>query len=108
KGDFLLRSGVRSCVYFDKYQFESDPELLKSIAHEMCKLVPDDAQVLAGLELGGIPIAVMMGQILGLPTAFIRKQAKTYGTCKLAEGASMKDRKVIFVEDVVTSGGAII
>ncbi len=108
RGDFLLRSGIRSDRYFDKYQFESDPVLLKDIAEAMCNLVPKDIEVLAGLEMGGIPIAVMMGQILQLPTAFIRKEPKAYGTCRLAEGANLDGRRVLLVEDVVTSGGAII
>lgn len=40
--------------------------------------------------------------------AFVRKKAKDYGTCKIAEGASLKGKKVCVVEDVVTTGGQII
>lgn len=108
KGSFLLRSGVTSNTYFDKYQFESDPVILKEIAEGMAALVPSDTEVLAGLELGGIPLAVMLGQILGLKVAFIRKQAKEYGTQRFAEGPALVGRKVVLVEDVVSSGGAII
>lgn len=108
KGSFLLRSGVTSDTYFDKYQFESDPVILKEIAEGMAALVPSDTEVLAGLELGGIPLAVMLGQILGLKVAFIRKQAKEYGTQRFAEGPVLVGRKVVLIEDVVSSGGAII
>ncbi|MHC5719581.1 MAG: orotate phosphoribosyltransferase, partial [Nostoc sp.] len=44
----------------------------------------------------------------GLPTAFVRKEAKKYGTSRLAEGVQINNRKVLIVEDVVTSGGQII
>jgi orotate phosphoribosyltransferase len=44
----------------------------------------------------------------GLPVTFVRKTAKTYGTCRLAEGAGVDERSVLVVEDVVTSGGQII
>jgi orotate phosphoribosyltransferase len=108
KGDFLLRSGVRSSEYFDKYLLESDPELLRAIAEHLAPQVPKSADVLAGLEMGGIPVVTMLSQVTGLPACFVRKKAKHYGTCKLAEGAEIKNKRVVIVEDVVTSGGQAI
>ena len=107
-GDFLLRSGARSNEYFDKYLFEADPDLLKHIAISLVHLVPKGVDALAGLEMGGIPIATMLSQLTGLPVLFVRKKAKDYGTCKIAEGGRVKGRKLLIVEDVVTSGGAIL
>jgi len=107
-GQFALRSGRTSETYFDKYQFESDPALLRAIATAMSALVPKEAQVLAGLEMGGIPLATVMSQVTGLPVAFLRKEPKTYGTCKVAEGVDLKNKNVVLVEDVVSSGGAIL
>jgi orotate phosphoribosyltransferase len=108
KGRFVLRSGSVSDTYFDKYQFEADPVLLRDIAVEMAALVPSETQVLAGLELGGIPIVTVLSQVTGLPAAFIRKHPKEYGTCRYAEGASFAGKRFVLVEDVVSSGGAII
>ena len=107
-GNFTLRSGKVSDSYFDKYQFESDPVLLFDIAKAMVKLIPKETGVLAGLEMGGIPIVTMLSQISGLHCSFIRKQAKEYGTCRYSEGANLLNRKVLLIEDVVSSGGAII
>jgi orotate phosphoribosyltransferase len=107
-GEFLLRSGITTNEYFDKYRFEADPVLLDAIAEAMVPLVPADTEVLAGLEMGGIPVVTALGRHTGLPCAFVRKQAKTYGTCRLAEGAEVARRRVLIVEDVVTSGGQII
>jgi len=107
-GEFTLRSGAKSNEYFDKYLFEAAPDLLKHIAIAMVKLVPPGVDALAGLEMGGIPIATMLSQLTGLPVLFVRKKAKDYGTCKIAEGGVVKGRKLLIVEDVVTSGGAIL
>ncbi|QDT45445.1 Orotate phosphoribosyltransferase [Gimesia alba] len=107
-GTFTLRSGATSDTYFDKYLFESDPVLLKQIAEQMADLLPPETEVLAGLEMGGIPVVSVLSQVTGLPAAFIRKEAKTYGTCKYAEGIDLAGRKVVLIEDVVSSGGAIL
>jgi orotate phosphoribosyltransferase len=107
-GTFTLRSGVVSNEYFDKYMFESDPALLRAVAQACVPLVPPGIDALAGLELGGIPLATMISQLSGIPTRFVRKQAKTYGTCRLAEGGELDAQRLCIIEDVVTSGGAIL
>ncbi len=108
-GEFLLRSGAISHQYFDKYLFEANPTLLKQIAEAMAPNLPEnDIDVLAGLEMGGIPIVTMLSQVTGLPGLFVRKKAKEYGTCKLAEGGEINGRKLVIIEDVVTSGGQIL
>ncbi|MDR1692314.1 MAG: orotate phosphoribosyltransferase [Oscillospiraceae bacterium] len=107
-GTFTLRSGQVSNEYFDKYLFEADPVLLGDITKVMKPLIPEGTQVLAGLEMGGIPIVTALSAASSLPAAFVRKQAKEYGTCKLAEGADTAGLRVCVVEDVVTTGGQII
>jgi orotate phosphoribosyltransferase len=107
-GEFRLRSGATASEYFDKYQFEAIPDLLRAIATQLVPLVPAGTQVLAGLELGGVALATALSLTTGLPAVFVRKVAKTYGTCQLAEGASIAGRRVLIVEDVVTSGGQIV
>jgi len=107
-GSFVLRSGVTATDYFDKYQFEARPDLLRRIAARLAPLVPPGTEVLAGLELGGIPVATALSLECGLPAAFVRKQAKPYGTRRLAEGTDVAGRRVLVVEDVVTSGGQVL
>ena len=106
-GEFVLRSGTTATEYFDKYRFEADPELLCRVAEAMVSLLPEGTQVLGGLELGGVPIATMVSSMTGLPAVFIRKQAKEYGTCKLAEGNDVDGQRVTLIEDVITTGGAV-
>jgi orotate phosphoribosyltransferase len=107
-GEFRLRSGSVSSEYFDKYLFESDPILLHEIGQALVAQLPSGVEMLAGLELGGVPLAVVAGQVCGLPAVFVRKTAKTYGTCRLAEGGDVADRRVAVIEDVVTLGGQVI
>lgn len=106
-GEFLLRSGQVSHEYFDKYLFEANPALLKAIAEHLATMIPTPVDALAGLEMGGIPIVAMLSQISGYPSLFVRKKAKPYGTCKLAEGGEIKGKRLVIIEDVVTSGGQI-
>ncbi|MGL5818451.1 MAG: orotate phosphoribosyltransferase [Phycicoccus sp.] len=106
-GSFVLRSGRTSSEYFDKYRFEARPEVLLRVAGAMVPMLPPDAEVLAGLELGGVPLATMLSSLTGLPTAFVRKGPKEYGTRRTVEGAEVAGVCVAVVEDVVTTGGAV-
>jgi orotate phosphoribosyltransferase len=107
-GSFVLRSGQVTDEYFDKYLFEADPRLLRRVAERMVPLIPAGTQLLGGLELGGVPIATMLSQLTGLPALFARKQAKEYGTRKLAEGDDPAGQHVVLVEDVIMTGGAVV
>ena len=70
-------------------------------------LLPE-CDVLAGMEMGGIPIVTVLSQLTGLPAVFVRKEAKGYGTRRVAEGGPVRGLRVVGVEDVVTTGGALI
>ncbi len=107
RGEFTLRSGQVADTYFDKYLFEAQPQLLARVAEQMLDLLPADTELLGGLELGGIPIATVVSARTGTPALFVRKRAKEYGTCKLAEGPDVEGRRVTLIEDVITTGGAV-
>ena len=106
-GEFRLRSGQTSSVYWDKYRFESDPVLLGAIIDELEKLLPQDFDKLAGLELGGIPLATGLPLRIGKPSLYVRKQPKTYGTCNLVEGGFHEGVTAVVIEDVATTAGQI-
>ncbi|MYE07403.1 MAG: orotate phosphoribosyltransferase [Oligoflexia bacterium] len=108
KGHFILRSGQSATEYFDKYLFESSPSLLKSIVPHLKTLIPSDTEILAGLEMGGIPLTVALSLDSNIPCVFVRKKAKEYGTKKITEGCSIQNKKVCVVEDVITTGGQVI
>ncbi len=107
-GRFELHSGIMSDEYFDKYQFESNPTLLKEVARQMAQLVPSDTDILAGLEMGGISLSTALSLETGLPQVQVRKEAKKYGTKKLAEGPDIAGKNLTIVEDIITTGKQII
>jgi orotate phosphoribosyltransferase len=107
-GTFTLRSGVTSDEYFDKFLFESDPALLHDVAVALAPLLWDGTEAIAGLELGGVPIATVLSQVTGLPARYVRKEPKAYGTARLAEGGPVDGVALTIVEDVVTRAGQII
>lgn len=107
-GKFILRSGQTSHEYFDKYRFEAQPLLLREIAKQMAPLIPPGTEILAGLEMGGIPIATALSLETGIPCLFVRKEAKTYGTCQFAEGVDFKGKKICVIEDVISTGGQVV
>jgi orotate phosphoribosyltransferase len=104
----MLRSGQTAATYFDKYLFEGDPVMLRDMAEQMIPLIPEGTEVLAGLELGGVPVVTALSLATGLPAAFVRKEAKAYGTARLAEGAAIAGKRVLVVEDVITTGGQVV
>ncbi len=106
-GEFRLRSGKMSTFYWDKYRFESNPVLLSAIAKEMAKLLPAEFDGLAGLELGGVPLATAVSLHTGYPCFYVRKTAKDYGTCNLIEGGVEKGSTVVVIEDVITTAGQV-
>jgi orotate phosphoribosyltransferase len=111
EGDFLLRSGRRSKYYLDKYRFETRPELLGPIGERIAAVVAEhepEAVRLGGPELGAVALAAAASLASGLPFMIVRKEAKDYGTAKRIEGVYEPGECVCLVEDVVTSGGALL
>jgi orotate phosphoribosyltransferase len=105
KGDFVLRSGRRSNRYFDKFLFETDPELLRRLGRQLAALVPRETQRLAAPELGAVLLGGAVSMETGLPLLLVRKEPKGYGTSKQIEGRFEPGDRVTVIEDVVTTGG---
>jgi orotate phosphoribosyltransferase len=111
EGDFVLRSGKRSRYYLDKYRFETRPELLGPLGERIAGEVAEHAAGatrLAGPELGAVALAAAAALASGLPFLIVRNEAKGYGTSNRIEGEYEAGETVCVVEDVVTSGGALL
>ena len=107
-GEFLLRSGQVSTTLLRQVPVRGRPRAARRGRRAPAPLIPDGIEVLAGLELGGVPVATALSLATGLPAAFVRKEAKTYGTARLAEGAEIDGRACLVVEDVITTGGQVV
>jgi orotate phosphoribosyltransferase len=108
EGEFTLRSGRTSSYYFDKYRFETHPELLREVARELAAMLPEETDRLAGAELGGVPLATALALETGLPFVIVRKEAKGHGTGRRIEGVLEEGDRVVLVEDVATTAGAAL
>jgi orotate phosphoribosyltransferase len=111
EGDFLLRSGKRSRYYLDKFRFSTRPDLLSALGDRIAAAVDEhepEAARLAAPVLGAVPLAAAASLAGGLPFVIVRDEAKSYGTANRLEGAYEKGELVCLIEDIVTSGGALI
>jgi orotate phosphoribosyltransferase len=111
EGDFVLRSGKRSKYYLDKYRFETRPDILAALGQRIAATVVEhepEITRLAGPELGAVALAAAGSLASGLPFLIVRKAAKDYGTSNRIEGVYEEGERVCLVEDVVTSGGALL
>ncbi|MGN6368359.1 MAG: orotate phosphoribosyltransferase [Phycisphaerae bacterium] len=108
EGDFTLRSGKKSKFYFDKYLFETQPDILEAMGREIAKRLPAGTTRIAGPELGAVALAASASLASRLPFFIVRNAKKDYGTSKTIEGKLEKGDHVVLVEDIVTTGGQVI
>ena len=108
EGDFVLRSGRHSKYYFDKYLFETEPQILRRVCRQLARLLPPETQRLAAPELGAILLGGGVSLETDLPLVLVRQQAKGYGTGNAMEGRLLPGERVTVIEDVLTTGGAAI
>lgn len=103
-GDFVLSSGKRSDVYFDKFRFLTDPAILSELAGVVATMVPDGVTHIASPEGAATLLLSVVGTRTGLPMAVVRKDPKEYGTRSQVEGHAPEGAQVALLEDVSTTG----
>ncbi|MGZ8632126.1 MAG: orotate phosphoribosyltransferase [Actinomycetota bacterium] len=106
-GDFVLSSGRRSSVYFDKFLFLTRPDLLGELAHEVTTLLPEGTDHLAAPEGAATLLVAAVSLETGLPVAVVRKEPKAYGTMSQVEGHAPSGARVCLIEDVSTTGNQV-
>ncbi len=107
-GDFVLSSGKRSSVYFDKFRFLTDPPLLKELAAAVTELIPDGITHLAAPEGAATILVAAVALQTHLPVAVVRKEPKAYGTRSQVEGHAPPGAHVALIEDVSTTGHQVL
>ncbi len=103
-GEFVLSSGARSTVYFDKFRFLTKPDLLRDLAHEVAGMLPPDTQLLGAPEGAAMLLVAAVALETGLPIAVVRKEPKAYGTRAQVEGEVPPGAHTTLIEDVSTTG----
>ena len=103
-GDFVLSSGRRSSVYFDKFRFLTRVDLLRDVASEVTGMLAPGTSLLGAPEGAAMLLVAAVALETGLPIAVVRKQAKEYGTKAQVEGEVPSGAVTTLVEDVSTTG----
>jgi len=106
-GRFVLTSGAVSDYYIDIKKASTNPKTLKRIAETMIEYTKG-YDLLAGMELGAVPIVVALSLESNIPYVIIRKEKRGHGTVKQIEGYDVKNKKILLIEDVTTSGGSVL
>jgi orotate phosphoribosyltransferase len=106
-GDFVLSSGRRSSVYFDKFRFLTDPSLLRDVAAEVAGMVAPGTRLLGAPEGAAMMLVAAVSLETGLPIAVVRRHAKDYGTRAQVEGNVPEGAIATLVEDVSTTGNQV-
>jgi orotate phosphoribosyltransferase len=113
---FVLKSGKESMTYVDVRLTALNAHGLHILSDELHRevfLVKDGAVLVAGVALGGCPLATAVSllsyrldEVNPLNALYVRPEAKDHGTGKLVEGGFQPGDGVVLVEDVITSGGS--
>ncbi|NOZ26802.1 MAG: orotidine-5'-phosphate decarboxylase [Chloroflexi bacterium] len=108
-GQFTLASGRTSPIYIDLRLLVSDAGALRMAAQAYAdRLRGLRFDRLAGVPYGALPIATVVGQLLGRPLIYPRKEAKQHGLGRRIEGTYGADERVVIIEDLITSGGSVL
>ncbi|XP_067005201.1 uridine 5'-monophosphate synthase [Anabrus simplex] len=109
-GDYKMKVGINSPVYFDLRVIVSHPAVMRMLAELMWDFTKSDVecQHICGVPYTALPIASIISVTANIPMLIRRKETKDYGTRKLIEGKFNKGDKCIIIEDVVTSGSSIL
>jgi orotate phosphoribosyltransferase len=106
---FTWASGIKSPIYCDNRLTLSYPEVRKVIENGLAETVKKyypDVEILEGTSTAGIAHAAITAEILGLPMGYVRSSNKTHGRENKIEGISPKGKKVVVIEDLISTGGS--
>ncbi|MCM3454245.1 orotate phosphoribosyltransferase [Heyndrickxia oleronia] len=108
---FTWSSGILSPIYCDNRLTLSYPALRKEIAKGLVDLIQNHfpgTEIIAGTATAGIPHAAWISDLMELPMCYVRSKAKAHGKGNQIEGKVAIGKKVVVVEDLISTGGSVI
>ena len=106
---FTWASGIKSPIYCDNRLTLSYPEVRKCVENGLAQTIQKyypDVEVIEGTSTAGIAHAAMVAEILGLPMGYVRGGAKDHGRGNQIEGVIPAGKKVVVVEDLISTAGS--
>lgn len=104
-----FKSGIISPVYVDNRVLPFYPSQWHIVIEGFQTLIASEQipfDTLAGVAVGGVPHSAALAYVLGRPSVFVRKEAKEHGKQKRVEGGDVREKRVLLIEDLVTTGGS--
>ena len=111
KNSFSWVSGWKSPFYFDNRISLSYPNIRKEITKRLVSIIKakyDDVGIIAGVATAGIPQGALVAENLNLPFAYVRSKPKSHGMKNMIEGRIEKGKRVLLIEDLISTGGSSI
>lgn len=108
---FTWASGIKSPIYCDNRLTLSYPDVRKNVENGLAETIRKyypDCEMVMGTSTAGIPHAAIVSEILNLPMGYVRSGAKDHGRKNQIEGVSPEGKKVVVVEDLISTGGSVI
>lgn len=104
-----FKSGIVSPVYVDNRRLPFHPKEWQIVIDGFRMWIREHNiafDVIAGIEAGGIPHSAALGYAMDKPSLFVRKQTKEHGKQQRVEGGDVDGKRVLLVEDLITTGGS--
>ncbi len=104
-----FKSGIVSPVYVDNRRLPFHPAQWQTIITGFQHLIDRQQltyDIIAGVAVGGVPHSSALAYSLNQPSVFVRKAAKSHGTGQRVEGGDVQNKKVLLIEDLVTTGSS--
>lgn len=108
---FTWASGIKSPIYCDNRLTLSYPDVRKDVENGLAETIRKyypECEMVMGTSTAGIPHAAIVSEILNLPMGYVRSGAKDHGRKNQIEGVSPEGKKVVVVEDLISTGGSVI
>ncbi|MEB6836540.1 orotate phosphoribosyltransferase [Staphylococcus simulans] len=106
---FTWSSGIKSPIYCDNRVTLGYPEVRNAIRDGLIELIQThfkDAEIVSGTATAGIPHAAFISEKLDMPMSYVRSKSKSHGKQNQIEGAPSKGKKIVVVEDLISTGGS--
>jgi len=104
-----FKSGILSPVYIDNRRLPFWPVQWGTVIDAFRQTIVQEEiefDVIADIETAGVLHSAALAYAMKMPSVFVRKQAKEHGTRSRIEGGNVSDKRVLLVEDLVTTGGS--